>query len=74
VLPVFGLQIATNPAWRFLHSSAADFSLLLIGLHLALHWKWILNTTKRYMIAPLKRRTQPQNLQPAMVTVRHDEK
>jgi len=74
VLPAFGLQGAINPAWRFLHSSAADFSLFLIGLHLALHWKWILSTAKRYLFAPLKRRPQPQTLQPAWVPVRKDDK
>jgi hypothetical protein len=72
VLPAFGLQIAINSAWRFLHFSAANFSLVLIGLHLALHWKWILSTTKRYLFAPLKRRPQPQTLQPVLVPVRRE--
>ena len=72
VLPAIGLQTANDPAWRFLHSSAADFSLLLLGLHLALHWKWILSTTKRYLFAPRKRQTQPQTLQPALVSMRRE--
>jgi Domain of unknown function (DUF4405) len=72
VLPVLGLQVASDPVWRFLHSSAADFSLLLIGLHIALHWKWIASTSKRYLFAPRKRRAQPQALQPVMVAVRRD--
>jgi hypothetical protein len=70
VLPSIGLQIANNPSWRFLHSSSADFSLLLIGLHIALHWKWRLSTSKRFLFAPLKRRTQAQALLPAMVAMR----
>jgi hypothetical protein len=72
VLPALGLQVASNPAWRFLHSSAADFSLLLIGLHLALHWKWILSTTKRYLFSPRKRPVQPRILQPALVPIRRE--
>lgn len=73
VLPAFGLQSVKNPTWSFLHSSAADFSLLLIGLHLALHWKWILSTAERYLFASRKHHTQPQILQPAMGHV-HREK
>ncbi len=72
VLPVFGVQFASDPAWRFLHSSAADFSLLLVGLHLALHWKWILSATKRYLFSPRKRPAQPRPLQPALVPVRRE--
>jgi hypothetical protein len=72
VLPALGLQVASNPAWRFLHSSAADFSLLLLGLHLALHWRWILSTTKRYLFSPRKRPIKSQTLQPALATVRRE--
>jgi hypothetical protein len=72
VLPALGLQVASNPAWRFLHSSAADFSLLLLGLHLALHWKWILSTTKRYLFSPRKRAAQPTALKPALAAVLHE--
>ena len=69
VLPTLGLQVASDPAWRFLHSSAADFSLLLLGLHLALHWKWILSTTKRYLFSPRKQPVQPRTLQPVLASV-----
>jgi hypothetical protein len=72
VLPTLGLQVASNPAWRFLHSSSADFSLLLLGLHLALHWKWILSSTKRYLFSPRKRSAQPQALQPVLVSIRRE--
>jgi hypothetical protein len=72
VLPTLGIQVASNPAWRFLHSSAADFSLLLLGLHLALQWKWILSTTKRYLFSPRKRSAQPQALQPVVVSLRRE--
>jgi hypothetical protein len=74
VLPALGLQVASNPAWRFLHSSAADFSLLLIGLHLALHWKWILSTAKRYLFSPRKRPAPPRTFQPALVPIRREKK
>jgi hypothetical protein len=72
VLPALGVQIAVDPAWRRLHSSAADFSLVLLGLHIALHWKWILSATQRYLFAPRKGPTQPQTLQPALASGRRE--
>jgi hypothetical protein len=70
VLATFGLQSASDPAWRFLHSSSTDISLLLIGLHIALHWKWILSTTKRYLLTPFKRRPVSKTLQPALAVAK----
>ncbi len=52
-LPLFGIHFARNFFWRLLHSFAADASLFLIGLHVAVHWKWIVNAFKRYVMQPL---------------------
>lgn len=52
-LPAVGLQLSAAFAWRTLHALTADWALLLLGLHVALHWKWILNTTKRYVLSPI---------------------
>lgn len=49
VLPTMGIEIQHNFFWRWLHSFSADAILIVIGLHLALHWKWIVNTTRRYI-------------------------
>ena len=38
--------------WRGLHSLTANLSLVLIGAHVALHWRWILETIKRYVFRP----------------------
>jgi len=32
-----------------LHILSSDFSLVLIGLHVALHWKWIATHAKKYL-------------------------
>lgn len=52
-LPALGLSLGEGFSWRFLHAQASDLSLILIGLHVALHWKWIITTTRRYAVAPL---------------------
>lgn len=52
-LPLFGLHLPRNGFWMSLHTLSADVSVLLIGLHLALHWSWISKITKRYVLTPL---------------------
>jgi len=52
-LPALGIQLPGGGAWHQLHALASDAALFLLGLHVALHWKWIVNATKRYVISPL---------------------
>jgi hypothetical protein len=47
VLPLFGLQLGHDGLWEQLHRLASDACVVLIGLHVALHWSWIVNTTRR---------------------------
>jgi hypothetical protein len=61
VLPSFGISLGQNFVWRRLHSITADLFVPLLGLHAGLHWSWIVNTIKRYIIQPIfKRRSLPQ--------------
>jgi hypothetical protein len=53
VLSTFGLSGSHDGIWRWLHSSATDAALIIVGLHVALHWKWIVATIKRYVWQPL---------------------
>ena len=53
VFPALGIQVQVTRAWRSIHSLSADASLLLIGLHFAMHWKWIVSSLKRYIFTPL---------------------
>lgn len=52
-LPALGLRLPEGFAWRSLHFQSADAAIILLGLHVALHWKWIVSTTRRYVIAPV---------------------
>ena len=49
ILPFFGVHLENTLNWRFLHDFSADITLLILGLHVALHWKWIVLKTKRYV-------------------------
>jgi len=73
VLPALGLSIGqANMQWRSLHSLSADISILLVGLHFALNWDWVVSTIKRVALAPQAQVFRPkQALKP--IPVRNDE-
>ena len=52
-LPFLGISFAPGGMWRGIHTLTANASLGLIGLHVALHWQWIVNAMKKYVIQPL---------------------
>jgi hypothetical protein len=55
VFPSLGIKVPVNFAWRPLHDATANLFLLLLGLHTALHWGWVVDTFKRYIFKPLGR-------------------
>lgn len=61
-LPLFGIRLPHDGFWMGLHHLSADLSVLLLGLHIALHWQWIVNATRRHLITsllPRRRASQP---------------
>ncbi|MDR3686935.1 MAG: DUF4405 domain-containing protein [Coriobacteriia bacterium] len=59
VVPAFGLSVPFGPTWRILHSLAAKVLLLVLGLHVGLHWRWIVTATKRWLApAPIGAETE----------------
>jgi len=55
VLSTFGLSGSHDAIWRWLHTSATNTALIIVGLHVALHWKWIVSTIKRYAWQQLRK-------------------
>ena len=55
VLPFLGISLPRNFAWRSLHELSTNLFLVLLGLHTALHWNWIVDTFKRYVFQPIGR-------------------
>jgi cytochrome b len=51
-LPSLGIYLGGGFVWRGLHSLTANLSLVLISAHVALHWRWIVETIKRYVFRP----------------------
>jgi hypothetical protein len=52
VLPTLGMPLIADPFWVRLHDLSANLSLLLLAIHLALHWQWIVNAFNRYVRKP----------------------
>jgi hypothetical protein len=63
-LPLFGLRLPRDGFWMTLHTLSADVSVFLIGLHVAMHWSWIVKITKRFIITPLLPRRRTQSPEP----------
>ncbi len=55
LLPFLGIGLPRNFAWRSLHDLSANLFLILLGLHTALHWKWVVDAFKRYVFQPVGR-------------------
>jgi hypothetical protein len=51
-LPVLGITLARNRMWMGVHIASATASFVLVGLHVALHWSWIVSTISRYIPRP----------------------
>lgn len=56
-LPSLGIRLPAGIAWQRLHSQSADLGVFILGLHIALHWRWIVATFKRFV---LRNRATPQ--------------
>lgn len=63
ITPLFGFS-GGGRFWEGIHETAANLSMILVGSHVLLHWKWIVNNTKKYLLknGPSKKTRRP--LQP----------
>ncbi len=51
-MPFLGIHLPLGFAWRRLHDMSANFALILLGIHTALHWSWVVNTFNKYIVRP----------------------
>ena len=48
-LPALGLNTVPDPFWTGLHTTSADVTVVLVALHVALSWRWILSVGRRVL-------------------------
>ncbi len=48
-LPALGLHLTIDPFWSAMHHQSVSLLMIMIGVHLAMHWSWIVNMVKRYI-------------------------
>jgi hypothetical protein len=64
-LPWIGIRFEPDRFWRQLHHLASDVAVFLIGVHVALHWRWTVNATRR-LLARFSRKTAAFNAAPVL--------
>jgi hypothetical protein len=54
VLSTLGIQLdEVSRSWKSIHTLTSDASLILLGIHFALHWKWVASNLGRYLVTPI---------------------
>lgn len=54
VLATLGIQLDVDRSWKMIHTLTSDASLIALGIHFALHWKWVVNNIGRYIVTPIR--------------------
>ena len=47
VVPALGIDLGHSRVWHSLHATSADLALIILGTHIAMHWKWIVSVVGR---------------------------
>ena len=75
VMSALGIQLNVSHSWKSIHSLLSDTSVVMLGLHFALHWKWLTTNADRYIVNPIRNlfpRTVPNILAAQTVRVEKD--
>lgn len=49
-LPALNIHITIDPFWISIHKTGANLLMIMFGVHLAMHWKWIVSNFRRYLM------------------------
>jgi hypothetical protein len=47
-LPQLGITVPASPFWRQMHGTTATLTLILVPIHAALRWRWIVGVARRF--------------------------
>jgi hypothetical protein len=54
VLSTFGIHLDVSRSWKSIHVLLSDASVILLGVHFGLHWKWVVTNIGRYIVNPIR--------------------
>jgi hypothetical protein len=66
VMSALGIQLNVSQSWKMLHSLMSDASVVVLGVHIALHWKWIVTNIGRYVVSPIRKLFQRPATSPVL--------
>ena len=52
-----GLSLGRSPSMKMVHNLASTALVWVVGLHLAMHWNWVVSAVRQHVIAPLRGRS-----------------
>ncbi len=58
-LPALSIYLTIDPFWSAMHHLSANLLMVFVGVHLAMHWSWLVNMFKRYVLRRPAPREQP---------------
>jgi cytochrome b subunit of formate dehydrogenase len=50
LLPALGVPVVVDPFWVEVHAFTANSVTIMLGVHLAMHWQWLVTTFKWYVL------------------------
>ena len=50
-LPTLGIHVKIDSFWSAMHDIVANLLMVFIGVHLAMHWGWIVNAVRRGVLS-----------------------
>ncbi|HMZ08632.1 MAG TPA: DUF4405 domain-containing protein [Anaerolineales bacterium] len=66
IMSFLGIQLNVSHSWESLHRLASDASVVLLGIHFALHWKWLVTNIGRYIVSPVASIFKPREQKPVI--------
>lgn len=62
-LPSLGFPRPRDRFWSMIHNSSSEALLVMIGVHLAMHWRWVMAASARFLTGTLGAETESSRAQ-----------
>jgi thiosulfate reductase cytochrome b subunit len=66
VLSTLGIHLNVSQSWKSIHFLLSDAAVIMLGVHFALHLKWVGTNINRYILNPIRGLFQRRALPPVL--------